>query len=451
MTLFQKKVIALAHNYSMKKLFILFIIYSLSGYQSIFAVATGCPLDTTSDSPIQKYAQNIDALLKALEKVSQGVSCQANLEVESIPSLLNELKSVGFDTKSLLSDIRFYFDPSDVMLLPAAKTHQEVILEIQQKILKSALSIGGKCAQTIIISEDISLSGATYSTKNKYIRDILIDSYSQTKSLFIFFRNITTNIADREYADEKFRIAPKGFSDDMRQYYSAQNIQLCLDQNDKNKSIKKGIQESSRVAVKYKQKWEVWRDKFHSLLFDTDEPSWNTQNQTTDTNSSEPKTQADLWGLGNSKVLIDRRLFEETKELGVLVQTIFEYFNTYSLRAAYQLPGALFIRQVTDDVREENEGASSTVLLEFLTSDDDATSLAVLDRKLYDDYALRKQLIFQNKVQDPRTTVGLIRAIEQLEIARPIIERIAKKICDVYDRQATNVSERPTCQELFNG
>ena len=102
-------------------------------------------------------------------------------------------------------------------------------------------------------------------------------------------------------------------------------------------------------------------------------------------------------------------------------------------------------------MKEENEGASGTILLEFLTSDDGATRLAALDRKLYDDYALRKQLIFQNKVQDPRTTVGLIRAIEELEKARPIIERVAKKICDIYNRQATNISERPSCQELFNG
>ena len=59
----------------------------------------------------------------------------------------------------------------------------------------------------------------------------------------------------------------------MRQYYSSKNIQQCLDQNDKNKSIQKSIQESSRVAVKYRQKWEVWRDKFRDLLFDTNKTS----------------------------------------------------------------------------------------------------------------------------------------------------------------------------------
>lgn len=58
-------------------------------------------------------------------------------------------------------------------------------------------------------------------------------------------------------------------------------------------------------------------------------------------------------------------------------------------------------------------------------------------------------LVGQSKEQDPKTVVGLIQALEQLELSRPIVEEIAQKICDIYAKQATNVP-RPTCQELFN-
>ncbi len=103
-----------------------------------------------------------------------------------------------------------------------------------------------------------------------------------------------------------------------------------------------------------------------------------------------------------------------------------------SKRIAYETFGSLFTRQIIPDVRNENQGQTAVNIPKFPTSEQDGLRLATIDKNLYTDYAVRKALVGQSKAQDPKTVVGLIHALEQLELARPIIEEIAKLICDLY-------------------
>lgn len=103
-----------------------------------------------------------------------------------------------------------------------------------------------------------------------------------------------------------------------------------------------------------------------------------------------------------------------------------------SKRIAYETFGSLFTRQIIPDVRRDNQNQTAVNIPKFPTSEQDGLRLATIDKNLYTDYAVRKALVGQNKAQDPKTVVGLIHALEQLELARPIIEEIAKLICDLY-------------------
>lgn len=68
------------------------------------------------------------------------------------------MRSAGYNISNLLSDIRYYFDSSDIMLLPNVSQHQTSILEIQQKIIEAGIYVGSKCAQGLVtFKEDIKL------------------------------------------------------------------------------------------------------------------------------------------------------------------------------------------------------------------------------------------------------------------------------------------------------
>ncbi len=83
-------------------------------------------------------------------------------------------------------------------------------------------------------------------------------------------------------------------------------------------------------------------------------------------------------------------------------------------------------------MRRDNQNQTAVNIPKFPTSNQDGLRLATIDKNLYTDYAVRKELVGQNKAQDPKTVVGLIHALEQLELARPIIEEIAQLMCDLY-------------------
>lgn len=444
---------------SMKKIITIIIIWLSLSYQGVFAAE--CTLNNTPSPSIEAYWKNVDKILEAAKSAAKSSECNrpadssAHLEVaipaQSVRGLLDALSAVGYDLTSLMSDIRYYFDSSDTMLLTQTQSHQNSILEIQQNILEASAEIGSKCAQGVIRFEtDVALDGgATYKTKGRLLQDVLVDTYDQSKHVLIFFRNLVTNVADREYVDETlFPIAPAGFANGMRSFYSSENIQQCHDEEPKNQKIMETLKEAFTTGWKYPQAIQIWKDAFNLLFYRSAQLTGSGETDPSKEAEINALVEAQKWGVGNSRLLLNSQFFKEFKKRANN-QTVLEGVKEVSKRIAYETFWSLFERQIIPDLRREKGNQAPVTVLDFPESDKDGTRLATIDKNLYTDYAVRKELVGQNKAQDPKTVVGLIQALEQLELARPIIEEMAQLICDLYGRQATNVP-RPTCQELFN-
>lgn len=444
----------------MKKYITFFIVLFFISYQGVFAAE--CTLKTTTPSPsIDAFAKNVDKILEAAKTAAKDSECtrpadsSAHLEVaipaQSVRGLLNALSAVWYDLKSLLSDVRYYFDSSDTMLLTETQSHQNSILEIQEKIFKAATEVASKCAQgSIRFDSDVVLDGgATYKTKGKLLQEVLVSTNDQTKHVLIFFRNLVTNVADREYVDETlFPIAPAGFANEMRNFYSSENLQQCHEEEPKNQKIMETLKQAFTTGWKYPQAIQIWKDAFNLLFYRSAQLTGSGETDPSKEAQINALVQAQKWWVGNSRLLLNSEFFKEFKKRANN-QTVMEGVKEVSKRIAYETFGSLFVRQIIPDLRKEKWSQNAVTVLNFPSSDKDGTRLATIDKNLYTDYAVRKELVWQNKAQDPKTVVGLIQALEQLELARPIIEEIAKLICDLYGKQATNVP-RPTCQELFN-
>lgn len=441
-----------------KYIYIITCLASLLFCHSVFAAE--CTLSSTSSSPINDYIKNVEKILDAAKSAASGTQCAiaewwaAHLKVaipaQSVRGLLNNIQSVWYSLASLLSDIRYYFDSSDTMLLASTQEHQKIALEILQKIVKASVDIGSKCAQGVVtFKEDVALDNSTYKTKNRTLQEVLKDTTEQTTHVLIFFRNLVTNVADREYIDEThFPIAPTWFANNMRTFYSSENIQKCHDEDPKNQKIQEVLKEAFTTGWKYPQAIQIWKDAFALLLYRSGQITGSGETDASKDAQINAIVQAQKWGLGNSRTLINGQIIKEFLS-NPKNQTITERIAEASKRVAYETFGSLFIRQTIPDIKNEYSNQSSTSISQFPKSDKNGQRLAAIDKNLYTDYAGRKVPVGENKAQDPRTVVWLVQAIEQLELARPIIEEIAKLVCDIYGRQATNVS-RPTCQELFN-
>jgi len=439
----------------------LFLLFFILFFIESDAFAAQCTLDTVPSPSVEAYGKNIDKILEAAKKLSTSSTCtkpadagsylSVALPAQSVRGLLNALSAVGYDLTSLYSDIRYYFDSSDIMPLPQTQNHQNTILEIQGKILDTSAEIGSKCAQGVIrFTENVPLENSTYKTKDRLIQDVLLETYDQTKHVLIFFRNLVTNVSDREYIDEThFTIAPKWFANEMRKFYSSENIQQCHDEEPRNKKIKEVLKDAFSSWWKYPQAMQIWKDAFNLLLYRSGQLVWSGANDSSKEAQINSIVQAQKWGVWNSRFLINKQTL---KEIGNNPenQTVFERAKETAKRIAGQTPGfnALFYRQTIPDLKKENSSGVVNIP-KFPTSEQDGLRLASIDKSLYDDYAARKELVSQDKAQDPHTVVGLIQSLEYLELARPIIEEIAEKACKLYGWQGTNVP-RPTCQELFN-
>jgi len=82
------------------------------------------------------------------------------------------------------------------------------------------------------------MGNSRYKTKNRTLQEVLNDVYTQNGKVLSFYRDLASNVQNNEYLDEsKFTVAPEGFSDDMREFYSPTNIQQCHDEDAKKQKI----------------------------------------------------------------------------------------------------------------------------------------------------------------------------------------------------------------------
>jgi len=154
------------------------------------------------------------------------------------------------------------------MLLPSAKKHDDYIQGIQQKILETGAEIGGKCADANRFKEDVQIGDSRYKTKNRTLQEVLSDTYAQNSEVLSFYRDLASNVRNNEYLDEsKFTMAPEGFSDDMRGFYSPENIQQCHDEDAKKQKIQETQKKGLAEAIKYPEAVGIWDKAREFLLF----------------------------------------------------------------------------------------------------------------------------------------------------------------------------------------
>lgn len=160
--------------------FSVFIILCSHCTQSVFAE---CTLSTVPSPPIQNWSKNVDTLIEAMKTLSGSETKCAKPEgapkhldvaipARSIQILTGYMQSKGQSISALVSEIRFYFDNSG-MLLPVEYNHQTSILDIQKKIVTAGIYIGNRCTQETPFKTDVALAGSTYKTKDKTIKQVL--------------------------------------------------------------------------------------------------------------------------------------------------------------------------------------------------------------------------------------------------------------------------------------
>jgi hypothetical protein len=114
----------------------------------------------------------------------------------------------------------------------------------------------------------VSIGDALYKTNKRTLQEVMNDLYGQSSEVLTFYRDLASNIRNSEYMDEtNFTVAPDGFSDDMREFYSAENIQQCHDEDPKKQKIQEEQKKGLTEALKYPQGVSIWKKAFQLLLY----------------------------------------------------------------------------------------------------------------------------------------------------------------------------------------
>lgn len=427
---------------NMKKILFLFLFSFLFSFAEVFAE---CVLNEVPSPPVDSYAKNMDVLIEAVKKEAERSECirqDAAYKIDSIKKLLLTMNSVWYNLGALNSDTRYYFDSGGTMQLPVFQEHQKSILEIQQKITEAGKVVGSHCAQHVPFYEDVEMEASWYKTKKFNLEEVLTEMYRETTHVLIFYRNLATNVSDREYIDEtRFPIAPKWFSQGMREFYSSKNIQACHDEDPKNQQIKKVIKDAFTVGWKYPQAIQIWKEAFALLLYRGGQIFGSGE---TDAGKEAQITQileAQKWGLSNSRVLNGKTLAEEFQWNTPRKMTVREQDTDLFKRIAYQVfwSWSILLRQVIPDIKEQQKDVGTVNIDVVPEQDNDFKAREALDKQNYDDYMLRKNRISQDKSRNQDLGVGLINALREAEQMSLLVREMANTICKVYDRQAKNV------------
>lgn len=416
-----------------------------------------CPLSTVPSPPVQDYSNNIDAVINAVKNLAGPQKCEkpagypAHLDVASpiqgVVQILGNMKAAGYDLATLISEIRFYLDTSS-KLSTIEQKHQNSILDIQNKILSAGVYVGSRCAGGIKFKENINISKSWYKTNGRTLQEVLDDMYGQTTQVLKYYRNLIKQIASEEYQDNThFTLAPSDFAKNMADFYNADDIQKCSDEDPQNQAIKEVVKKAWTTGWKYPQAIKIWKDAFALLLYRSSQITWSE--------TSDPAKDAQIkniiysykWGLSNSKFLING---SNLKEFGKRLanQPIQETIKQTWKRIAYENPWYLFLKQVIPNMIKTNP-KTNVRAVQVVQSEQNENNRAKIERSLYDSYAARKAFVGQNKAQDPKTVTSLIQALEVLEKERSQIEENTKLACnDVLNKQATNVPH-PNCEEFM--
>lgn len=417
---------------------------------SYSAYAATCTLDAQPSPAIASYEKNIDTILQAISREWSRASCtDSSMSAGNTKRVLDIMQWSNYDIWNFFRSSPFFLDTSDKMLLPSAKKHDDSIQSIQQKILETGAEIGGKCAGDIIrFREDVQIGNSRYKTKNRSLQEVLNDMYAQSGEVLSFYRDLASNVRNNEYLDEgKFTIAPEGFSDDMREFYSPENIQQCHDEDAKKQKIQETQKDGLAEALKYPQAVDVWKKAFQFLLYGR-----SAQPDTPEEVNPTTTAHAKEGGLWNS-VALHNKLF----------QKIFWFFGNMQWGAAEKVREAgkqnaqdkwlvpTTFSQVAELVK--NNGWSATP--SSLRKEHERTQAfaSYVQESLSQQASRTTDTVVPNYEQNSVITAPAVWAMEKYAETLENEKNIFDKLCrDAYEkRQALNFPGKDTCDEILEG
>lgn len=427
----------------------IFILLSLLVYS--WAQGATCTLDTVPGPPIESYEKNVDTILETAKGLASRASCTRDWTAGGAMSswatkrALDIVQGTNYDIWNYFRSNAFYLDASDKTLLPSALEHDKYILGIQQKILGATAEIGSKCAGDIVsFPKDVDLGDALYKTKKRTLQEVMNDLYSQSSEVLTFYRDLATNTRNSKYMDEtNFTVAPDWFSDDMREFYSAENIQQCHDEDPKKQQIQEEQKKGLVAALKYPQGVSIWKRAFQLLLYGN-----NVLSQSQEGEDSSIIAHAKKWGLGNSKALLDKLLNREFW-FPWNAQSSEERLQEAAKQNAYgggaQVPTSF--SQTSERLKQAS--GSVTPASSFLDNSSRAKNLAAVVGRQIESGTKNREKVADGKESNYLTTTPLVNAMEAHIASSKTLNDVADKVCEIYEkRQALNI-ERDSCDQIF--
>ncbi len=420
----------------------LWLILFLSHYG---AYAATCTLDTTPSPAITSYEQNVDKILEAIKKEWGKKSCpNGTVSGGNTIRVLSIIEGSDYDIWNFSTNNRLFLDTSDKMLLPSAKKHDDYILGIQQKILETGAEIGGRCAGDVVrFEEDVQLGNSRYKTKNRILQEVLNDVYVQNGKVLSFYRDLASNVQNNEYLDEsKFTVAPEGFSDDMREFYSPANIQQCHDEDAKKQKIQETQKEWLAEAMKYPQWVSAWKKAFELLLFGKSAQP-DSPEEENPTNTAHAKTG----GLWNSMALLNRWFQKMFWFLGNsewwpkgLVAEASKKNASNTGRVPSSFP------EVAQSLKDAGWNASPSSLLRTDGQAGDLNEWVNLAQNSQTNNNVTN--IAPNTENNYSLTQSLVDVIETNAKTQEHLEENANTMCSVHEEQTQNLPGKATCEQI---
>ncbi len=409
-----------------------------------------CTLNQVPSPPIVSYEQNVNTVLAAIQKAGSGASCaDAGTSAGNTKRVLNIMQGANYDIWNFFRNNPFFLDTSDKMILPAAKDHDDYILDIQQKILQTGAEIGSRCAGDIVrFKEDVQLGTALYKTKDRILQEVLNDMYSQNWKVLSFYRDLVSNVRNNEFINEsQFTVALKGFSDDMREFYSPENIQQCYDEDAKKQKIQETQKEWLAEALKYPESVSIWKKAFQFLLYGS-----SAQPDTPEEANPEINAHAKTGGLWNSRALINRWIQKMLWILGNSQLWPHETISESGKRSAIS-EGIVESRFIESAFNQANSSARDSASVSQIDSAYGAAkSLAgVVGPNVSTQNTRQNTTVSPNIQKDSITTSSLVTGMETEWKSYKEAQENAKNWCQVYDKQATNLWPvyKPNCDSVL--
>ena len=355
------------------------------------------------------------------------------------------MQGAKYDIWNFSSNNRLFLDTSDKMLLPSAKKHDDYILSIQQKILETGAEIGGKCAgDTVRFDQDIQIGNSRYKTKNRILQEVLNDMYAQNGKVLSFYRDLASNVQNNEYLDEsKFTIAPEGFSNEMREFYSPANIQQCHDEDAKKKKIQETQQEWLQEAMKYEESVSVWKKAFELLLY------WRSA-QPDSPEEANPTTTAyaKTGGLGNSMALLNQSIQKIFWFLGNS-----QWWPAEKVREAAKQKAAdvglvqSSFPELAEALKSVGWSASPSLFLAEYDRVGYLSNFARWSRSIQAD--ILNTNVAPNAEQNNNHMPPLVQTMEMLVQDQEDTKENAEKYCEAYGQQSNNYPGKETCEKVM--